>query len=99
MAVWAGREGSKETSDRFSDYHLDIGAYLIIAKYSNIAGRIFESVKLSMKDRSWRVSKKRYREVFGVSPFLVTRLGLVLQAPPSQAKRKAVERLPTSLSL
>ena len=93
------RKGSKEAFGRFSDSYLDIGAHLNIAKYLNIAGRIFQSIKLSMKDRSWKALERRCREVYDDSSFLVTRPSLVLQAPLSQAKRKSDERLPTSLSL
>ena len=66
--------------------HLDIGMHLDIAKYSNIAGRIFESVELSMRGGSWRESERRCMEVLGGSPFLVTR-------PGSAAQAGAVERL------
>ncbi len=34
------------------NYHLDIGMHLDIAKYLNIIGRIFESVKISIRDKS-----------------------------------------------
>lgn len=98
-AVWVVRGGSKKAFGRFSDYHSDIGTYLNITKYSNIIGRIFESVRLSMKHRSWKVSERRYREVFIGSSFLVTKLGLVLQAPLLHTKRKVIKRFPTSLSL
>ena len=46
-AICAAREGSEETSSRFSDCHSDIGAHSNIAKYLNIARRIFESVEPS----------------------------------------------------
>lgn len=38
--------------DKFSNYHSNIVVYLNIAKYSNIARRIFELIKLSMKNKS-----------------------------------------------
>ena len=77
------KKGSKKASGRFSDGHSDIGAHLNITKYLNIAGHIFESVKLSMKNRKWRALEKRCRKVLGASLFLVTRSSLVLQAPLS----------------
>lgn len=54
--------------------------HLNIVKYSNIVGYIFESVKLSIRDKSWKVLEKEYIKVFGSSFFLVTRPYKVVQA-------------------
>ena len=43
------RKESEEVSSIFSDCYLDIGTYLNIAKYSNIAGSIFKNVELSKR--------------------------------------------------
>lgn len=66
---------------------------------SDITERSFKSIELSIKDRGWKVSERKYIKVFGRFAYLVTKIALVLQALLSQAKRKAVEELPTSLSL
>lgn len=57
--------------------YLDIGIHLDIAKYFNIAKRIFENIKLSMRDKSWNLSEKKYTKVFSCFLFLLTRYGLV----------------------
>ena len=46
------KKRSKKAFGKFFDGHFNMGAHLNIAKYLNIAGRIFESVKLSIKDKS-----------------------------------------------
>lgn len=58
--------------------HSDIDMHLNITKYSKIGRCIFENIKLSMGDGSWRIFKKRYKKVFGNFLFLVTRPGSVL---------------------
>ena len=60
--------------------HTDINVYLKI-------------VKLKKRDRDWR-RLERSKAVLGGSPFLVTRLGLVVQSLLSRAKEEAIERLP-----
>lgn len=91
MIVWGIRERFREASlvsliDEYSankkkltkvelNYHSDIGVHLDIAKYLNIIGRIFESIKLSMRGINWKMSK-RCMEVLSSSYFLVTRPGL-----------------------
>lgn len=67
----------KEAFSGFFDCYLDFGANLNIVKYLNITGRIFENVKLSIKNRNWKLSKKN-REVFPHFVFLVLRPGFVL---------------------
>lgn len=41
----------KEVFGRFTDYYFKINIYLNFAKYSNIAGHKFESIKLNKRDR------------------------------------------------
>ena len=82
-AVWAAREGSEEASSRFSDCHSDIGAHLNIAKYSNIAGRIFENVEPSKGRDGSEGSREQRKEVLGGSPFLVTISSSAAQVPLS----------------
>ena len=48
--------------------------------YSNIAGRIFESIKLSKRDGGWR-GLKNYIKVLSGSLFLVIRPGSAVQKP------------------
>ena len=78
VVVWIVRKRLKETFNRFLNCDSDIIAYLNIAKYLNITSCIFESVKLSIKNRSWKVLEKRYKEAFANFLFLMTRLSLVL---------------------
>lgn len=58
--------------------------HLDIAKYLNIAKRIFENIKLSIKDRSWKVSENKCTEVLSGSLFVLTRPGSVAHALLSQ---------------
>lgn len=58
--------------------HINTSAYSNIAKFLKISRYIFKSVKQSIRGRSEKAFKKRYKEVLGGSYFLVTRLGLVL---------------------
>lgn len=54
-----------------------------------------ESNKILDSDKSWKTLKRRYREVFNGSFFLMIRLCSVLQALPLSAKiREIVEKFP-----
>lgn len=80
-AIWPIRKRLEETFGRFFDCHLDIGADLNIAKYSNIARRIFKSVEPSKgRDRS-KKSREQQKEVFSGSLFLVTISSSAMQVP------------------
>ena len=57
--------------------NFNIFEYLDIREYLNIAGRIFESVKLR-RDGGWSGRKTRYKKVLGSSLFLVIRPDLVM---------------------
>ena len=85
LTIWAAismaKKGLEETSNRFSDCHLDIGAHLNIANYSNIAGRIFKSVKPSKENDESEESQKQCKKVLGSFPFLVTISSSAAQVP------------------
>ena len=77
--------------------HLHIVANFDIAKHTNITGRILERFEPSRRDKGWIGFEIRCKRVLGSFPFLVTRPDLITQAPPLQAKVKAVELVTSSL--
>lgn len=79
--------------------YLHIVAYFNITKHTNITRRILEKIEPSKKDGGWKRWEIRYKKVFGVSFFLVTRLGLVAQIPLSWAKKETIEKLPKKSKL
>lgn len=58
-------------------YHINISSDLNFAECIKIGRRIIENVKLNMRDKSWKLFEKIYNEVFGSSPFLLTKLDFV----------------------
>lgn len=64
-----------------------------MAAHLNIVGPISESVEQKMRDKSWKVSEKKYKEVLGSFFFLMTEPGSIAQVLLLWAKREAIERL------
>lgn len=94
-AVYTTKKRLKEAPSRFSNYYLDISAYLNIAKNLNIARHIFENIELSKgKDKSEK-SWKQCKEVFGDFSFLVT----YRKYKQFVTKTNSQIRLPTNLFL
>lgn len=63
------------------NYNLDIGLYFDITKYLNNTKRIFENIKLNIRNKNQRILEKKYIKVYGNFYFLVKRSNLVAKTP------------------
>lgn len=68
----------KLAKDKKLNYDSNIIVYFDITKYLKIATHILKNINLKKKDKKKERWEKRYKKVFSISLFLVTKLDLVV---------------------